>query len=403
MIASALTSNAEPPSLFTPGFIALVSIAFLAFGNLAVFYTFETYLSQLGFSADLAGFIFGAFTVMPLLLIPLLGARITPARGRMALTVSLVISALCLALYPWATTLWPLLLLRVVHGIAFTVLLVATTALFTTVVPVARAGMAYGYYSAAIMLPYAVFPPLLDATLSLFGGAAWQYAASSVMMFGALLLLPLIGFEPSAASAPRSSLDKNVESSPQRQSAVLALLIINGVFFIGYAALFLFLRGYAGERGLGDPGFCFTLTTLIIIAVRLFGASLMDYGERRMLLIAALVLVVVAYTVLAIAESRTALYSAAVLIGFGAGLALPLLNALMFLVSSPLRRAFNANMMVLAMQAGFFIGPLLAGILVKATGYTMLFVSAGDSVLVGRLFVPQEVGGVVFSNTRESR
>jgi len=107
----------------------------------------------------------------------------------------------------------------------------------------------------------------------------------------------------------------------------------------------------------------------------------MDYGERRIVLIAALTLVAGAYIVLATAESLNALYTAAVLIGLGAGVALPLLNALMFLVSSPLRRAFNANMMMLAMQAGFFVGPLVAGVLVKATGYITLFASA--AMLVG--------------------
>ncbi|NJN45615.1 MAG: hypothetical protein HC808_02995 [Candidatus Competibacteraceae bacterium] len=66
----------------------------------------------------------------------------------------------------------PLMVLRAVHGAAFAVLLVANTALFTTVVPASR-----GH----------------GLRLLFDGEAARQYAVSSVMMLGALALIPWIG------------------------------------------------------------------------------------------------------------------------------------------------------------------------------------------------------------------
>jgi MFS family permease len=42
----------------------------------------------------------------------------------------------------------------------------------------------------------------------------------------------------------------------------------------------------------------------------------------------------------------------------------------MYLYSEPRFRALNANLMMMALHLGYFIGPALAGSLVNHTGYT---------------------------------
>ena len=51
----------------------------------------------------------------------------------------------------------------------------------------------------------------------------------------------------------------------------------------------------------------------------------------------------------------------------------PLLNAMVFDASPPPLRGVNLNLTLVAMQGGFFLGPLAGGLVLAACGYTVLF------------------------------
>jgi MFS family permease len=51
------------------------------------------------------------------------------------------------------------------------------------------------------------------------------------------------------------------------------------------------------------------------------------------------------------------------------GMGHPSLNGLMLEVSAPRFRPLNANLMLFAVQAGYFLGPVLGGALVGRWGY----------------------------------
>jgi len=61
------------------------------------------------------------------------------------------------------------------------------------------------------------------------------------------------------------------------------------------------------------------------------------------------------------------------LLGIGWGVVMPVLNALMFDISTPQLRAFNSNMGLQMFQGGFFIGPLLGGLVLAHWGFEHLF------------------------------
>jgi len=59
--------------------------------------------------------------------------------------------------------------------------------------------------------------------------------------------------------------------------------------------------------------------------------------------------------------------------GVGWGVSMPLQAAVMFDISDPRARAMNQNLLMVMMQAGFFLGPLLGGWIISVSGYKALF------------------------------
>ena len=62
-----------------------------------------------------------------------------------------------------------------------------------------------------------------------------------------------------------------------------------------------------------------------------------------------------------------------VVFGLGMGAGYPAINGLMFEVSAPRFRSLSANLMLFAVQAGFFIGPVVGGATVARHGYRGYF------------------------------
>jgi len=56
---------------------------------------------------------------------------------------------------------------------------------------------------------------------------------------------------------------------------------------------------------------------------------------------------------------------------------IPLTMALLFDISEPRFRGLNMNLTLVMMQGGFFVGPLIGGLILAGWGYNMLFLFCG--------------------------
>jgi MFS family permease len=64
----------------------------------------------------------------------------------------------------------------------------------------------------------------------------------------------------------------------------------------------------------------------------------------------------------------------AALYGLCLGFVMPQMNAAMFVISEPRLRGLNTNLLLFTMDGGFFLGPLLAGLMqTDGMGLTALF------------------------------
>lgn len=380
-------------TLYNFGFISLTAFVLFAFCNLAVFFSFYSYLATLPIPTYWHGLLIGLLSVSALIIRPFISTILTPYNAIKGIVIGLILTIISLLLYSQAQSLLLMVLLRILHGMAFVTLMSSSITLLMVFMPINKSGQGFGIVTIATLLPYAVIPYILE---KFFNNTplGTVYALMALMILPAgFILIPLTRYlkkhqtkdTHSNQRLPRGSLWINV-----RQKKILALLLANGLLFATFSLIFFFLKTFCDESGIGNPGLFFTISTGTMVAIRIFFGTLFDKFNKAILIIASLLTLVTGLTLLVFAESGSTFYGAALLYGVGVGAATPLMNGLMFTISQPVYRGLNANLMMEMVDVGFFLGPTLCGIALS-TGFsqsTIISVSIGSIILAATLMIP---------------
>jgi predicted MFS family arabinose efflux permease len=359
---------AEPRQLFTFEFVCLCFVSFFAFCNMSVFYSFFSYLGHIGIPEKWRGFLLGlepmtAF-VLRLAIIPRL--HLGNATGAILIGLIMIMVALCS--YVWAVTISALIVLRIFHGAAFVLLVSATMALAVHLIPRERSAQGFGILSITALVPYAVMPLVTETLLPDVKNEAMIYAGVSLLAVPGIVVLWVLRQRLSALlGGVQASLVRRPGLDELRQNlqhpSVILILAVNLLLYLSYATVFYFVKGYFKAIGAGEAGYFFTISTLVMIAVRLLGGRWMDrVGKVKVITLFAFLLVP---WFLAFSQVRSFLGFTLLAAGYGLclGIVFPLLNAAMFQASSVQLRGLNANLGLSMMDAGFFLSPFVCGML----------------------------------------
>jgi MFS family permease len=381
-------TTSTPPKLWTFEFLSLCLILVAAFGNVSVFYGFYHYLGTIDVPVVWRGFLVGLepMTAFALRLLVLPWLHVRNAYG--VLMVSLVLLILCSCSYLWVVTVPAMIVLRIAHGATFVLLTSAAIALVVNFIPPQKSGQGFGALSVATMIPFALIPPLSEALLPRVRSAADLYATVSVFSVAAILLL--VALRRRLLRAMRG-LDGVLLRRPSisqirenfRIRTVVLLLSATLLVYLAHAAVFYFLKDLSLRTAAGDVGLFFTVSMTTMIAVRAFGGVFFDRLNKRLFLMAGLALLVLGLLMLPKAVTATFYYASAVLYGLSVGVALPLLNALLFTSSPPALRGLNTNMTLFTLDLAYCLMPYLGGLLI-AFGFrfaTLFHVAAGFVIL----------------------
>jgi predicted MFS family arabinose efflux permease len=227
----------------------------------------------------------------------------------------------------------------------------------------------------------------------------WLDSPTMLYLVTGCLLLPVVGvfslLRPQG-SAQRKSLEKTtsttlglkIRTRNLLRRPVLAILLMNGVYFTLFSALFYFFEGFARERGLSNPGFFFTLQMGVMVAIRLFGGRIFDRLSKVEVVAASFLITGTGFVLLFWLPIATWAMPIAVVFGIGMGLCIPPLNSLMYLVSKAEFRGYNANMMMLGVHLGTFTGASVGSLLIDIGGYNLfLMVATSLTVCVAVFFL----------------
>ncbi|GAU08955.1 MFS transporter [Desulfoplanes formicivorans] len=392
---------ASRSSLFSYGFVTLSLTALFGFCNIAIFYTFYHYLVTLGIPHQWIGVLLILQPLTACVVRPFISPFLHAGNGLRYVYISLLVNGLALLWYPFALTIPALVAVRILHGVAFVVLLSSVATLLVLFIPPEKSGQGFGIFSLSSLIPYAILPPLNEWALARFGlDESTTYAMAVVFVIPALLFLaPMRGILAGK---------KRDQKRPPRQSISLALLLANlatpGIgyilganfcFFTASTTILYMIKDFAPTIGVANAGVFFTVSTAAIIAMRLGGNMFFDRWDKKRVLLGTGILFCLVLVFFGHLSGRPQFLLATVIYGICLGIILPLLNAVMFLISPDDLRGLNTNLMLFMMDVAFVVGPLCgAFIMGRTSSFAILFGVAaccalGGVVCVSRL--PQRV------------
>lgn len=361
----------EPKKLLSFEFVLLNAVSFFGFCNIAVFYSFFSYLQRIDIAPEWRGFLLGLEPMAAFALRPVAIAFLHAGNALRTLVLSLVMIAVTLCSYVFTRSLAGLVVLRLFHGAAFVFLVSSIMTLVVNFIPKEKSGQGFGILSVAALVPYAVMPYLTEALLPRVRDEAHVYAWISIFAVPGLIVLltagrriraALAGVDPAAMRRPTAGeFLLNI-----RRVDVLLLLAVNLLVYFCHATVFFFMKSLAVQMDVGDVGIFFPIYTLAMIAVRVCGGPYFDKVNQLRSIGIVMALLVGFFLVFGHAASAGSFYALAGYYGLCLGIALPLLNATVFKISPPQFRGVNANLCLFAMDAGYFLGPFAGGALLAA-------------------------------------
>jgi len=176
---------------WTRDFVVILTITFLTYANISVFFEFFAYLKTCPIDPSWFGTLIGIFAGVSLLARPLVIPFIQPGNARGFLILGTVLAVLALGFYSLTQSLWGLMGVRIFHGLAFVVMGSALTALMMSHVPKGGSARFFGILSIVILIPNTLVPPLLPTLTRAMGGLPMVLLGFAGLTSLIFFLLPL--------------------------------------------------------------------------------------------------------------------------------------------------------------------------------------------------------------------
>jgi MFS transporter, DHA1 family, multidrug resistance protein len=331
---------------------------------------------ELGAGPSLIGFVMGASTLTGVFL-KLPAGALSDLFGRRRL---LVAGALAFATLPFSylavSTLAWLVVLRFLHGSATAIFGPVASASLSDIAPAARRGAWLSTYSTAQGAGQAIGPILAGYAIAA-GRFDLAFAASGLIGLGAPLIVGTWRVVPAGTSTrPSWQAFKHGVREVVSDRLVLSTSAAHAAQFMLNGMLNAFLPLYGREvLGLSvtQLGWLFGLQTLTTLAVRPAIGLLSDRVGRRWVIVTGLVVCSAAVVLVSIATHLSEIITA--IVAYAAGVATTTAATSAYITDVTRRARYGAAHGVFGTiyDIGDALGPIVAGFLVAAVGYTQMF------------------------------
>jgi MFS family permease len=264
----------QRPALWSSAFTTLISIQFAYGIAFSSFFALPKYLIEsLHADASLVGNAHGAFAIVGVVLVPLIGRALDRFGRRPVLTVGLLTGALSFGPFGLVDSTWAILALRALHGLSFALTFNAGGTMAADLAPVERRAEGIGYFGTGMLITNAIGPALSEA-IATTGG--WPLAFWTCSAFAALALVLSLRLPKTGSSGQRAP---NVNAL---NLGLFAAYMGSFALGVGVGASKTFVPALLVEAGATSVGPYFLAFTFGAIAQRsIFGWLPDRLGHRR--------------------------------------------------------------------------------------------------------------------------
>ncbi len=370
--------------LYTRPFALCALANFAQAVSFSLFLHFPGFLKELGAGESAIGVLVALTALSAVALGPFCG-RLMDRHGRRPVIVSgNLLNVVAVGLYLTVQALSPALyIVRLLHGVAETMLYSALCTYAADIVPPARTVQGLALFGVSAMLAITVGGVIGDAALAWGGYQALFLTSLGSAIAGLALALPLA--ESSGLSAPAAEPPRALRAT-LCQPNLAPLWLVTWMFFVAQVGVFAFLKTYIMATGFGTLGAFFTVYTLTAIVQRLVFGWVPDRLGLTRVLGPALLAFAVGLLLLSVAGSTWGVWTAGFFCGVGHGYAFPILLGLVNKRARATERGTALAIYTTIDNGAVLVAGPVLGFLIETLGYALMFRSvagllAGTTVL----------------------
>ena len=332
-------------------------------------------------SVGMAGLVSSAFIIGSLIGRLFGGKHITAMGGKKMLMIGSVLIVILTASYLIPMGIYPLIVLRILHGAAMGYAMTATGTIIAQIIPPSRNGEGIGYFSMSVVLATAV-GPLIGVSLI----AAYGFTSIFLFSFAMAIISLVIGL---TVKAPPGQPSKSTDSGKFKimdffEKRAMPISAVMFVMAFAYSGILSYVTAYAESISLIQAGsLYFTVYGITVLLSRPITGPLLDRKGANIVMYPAIIMFAIGLAVISQASLSMAFLIAAALIGFGYGNIQSVTQALAIKVTPPERLGLANTTYFIALDLGLGFGPFLLGYIVPSLGYRGMYMTLAFVVLAG--------------------
>lgn len=332
-------------------------------------------------SVGMAGLVSSAFIIGSLIGRLFGGKHITAMGGKKMLMIGSVLIVILTASYLIPMGIYPLIVLRILHGAAMGYAMTATGTIIAQIIPPSRNGEGIGYFSMSVVLATAV-GPLIGVSLI----AAYGFTSIFLFSFAMAIISLVIGL---TVKAPPGQPSKSTDSGKFKimdffEKRAMPISAVMFVMAFAYSGILSYVTAYAESISLIQAGsLYFTVYGITVLLSRPITGPLLDRKGANIVMYPAIIMFAIGLAVISQASLTMAFLIAAALIGFGYGNIQSVTQALAIKVTPPERLGLANTTYFIALDLGLGFGPFLLGYIVPSLGYRGMYMTLAFVVLAG--------------------
>lgn len=287
-----------------------------------------------------------------------------------------------------STDIYQIMLGRLLEGAGVALFVPSSMASAVDQAPEGKIGETLGWRSLMIGLGFTVGPALGGLLAEAFGYTT-TFGITSVLI---LFLLPLVLYrEPRMV---KGSLSVSIKGLLEKHFVVAFVSLV--VYAVAWMGLLTFLSAYLKIIGYGDLqiGLFVSIQAISSLALRILAGRAADRNPALMTYIG-LLLISLAFLLIALNQEPLRLYIDAVIFGLGIGVFVPGSQTLALAHAHAGSRGFLSSIYTMGMDIGNMVGPLIFGAVIQASGsYPESFLIAPVLTFIAALvvLVPERMG-----------
>ena len=392
-MAGSELSGEKKVTIWNKNFICvLLANAGLAMSHNAVNPLVSSYATLLGAAPTVMGVLTGMFFGVALAMRPFAGPITTRINHRLLMIFVFSLGGFVNIGYALFHSFVPFVIFRVFHGIQYSLIGSLCFTIAGDSLPREKMASGLGIFGAGGAITSAIAPSI-GIWLRDYGTSVKDahFGYTLVFLLGATILL--LAVIPSALLSREDTVARDRSSMGKWYTQIatkhaLAPTIVIFLLITAYSLYSSYMVPFGAEAGIGEIGAFFTVLSICMLLSRPLSGPLTDRLGLRKVLLPAILIFAGSFIITGSATTKYVVFLGAVVAALGYGSANPAVQSMCIQCETPARRSIASNTLYIGIDLGYFLGPILGGVIKEYASYRQVItIGVVPALLAGAAFV----------------